>query len=92
MSLLTGILRVQCTTELKEEIRQNGKAACVLIIDEIKNMTHVVDVWSTKDKLIDLIVETNAETKRDIDSLINKIHELEEVFQIIPRISIDVKN
>ncbi len=92
MSLLTGVLRVQCTTELKEEIRNNGKAACVLIMDEIKNMDNVVDVWASKDKLVDIIVETNATDKKDIDGLIERLHKLEGVFKIIPKISVDIDN
>ena len=92
MSLLTGVLKVQCNTELKEEIRKSGKAACVLMMDEIKNMDNVVDVWDPKDKLVDIIVETNAESKDSINNLISKIHELEGVFQITPKISIDVND
>lgn len=90
MSLLTGTLRVECTSELKEEIRKSGKAACVLVMDEIKNMGHVVDVWAPNDKEIDIIVEIDARTIESVEKLTAEIRQLEGVSKIVQRISADI--
>lgn len=91
MSVLTGVLKVQCTDEIKEDIRNSGKAACVLLMDEIKNLDNVIDVWAPKDKRFDIVVEIDATIQSRVKELISKIEKLQGIFKIIPNISIDVK-
>ncbi len=91
MSVLTGVLKVQCTDEIKEDIRNSGKAACVLLMDEIKNLDNVVDVWAPKDRRFDIVVEIDATVQSRVKELISNIEKLQGVFKITPDISIDVK-
>ena len=91
MSVLTGALKVECTDDLKKDIRNSGKAACVLLMDEIKSLDNVVDVWAPKDKRFDIIVEIDATAQSRVKELISNIEKLQGVFKIIPNISIDIK-
>ena len=90
MSCLTGVLKVQCTNDVKEAIRKIGGTACILIMDEIKNMDHVIDVWSPKHKRVDIIIEIDADNLPDIDNLEKNISQLEGVYQVAKDISSEI--
>lgn len=66
-SLLTGIMNVQCTYDLKGEIGKNGKSACVPITDEIRRMDDAADVWHPRDGRTDMIVEVDVPDRAAAD-------------------------
>jgi len=90
MSLLTGILKIQCTNDLKEEIRKSGKSACILMMDEIKHMDNVADAWHPKDDKIDIIVEVDVPDRAAADGLKSRIAGLDGVYEVYQDVSAEL--
>ena len=91
MSELCGVLKVQCTCDVKEAVEIYGDKACALLMDEILRLDNVVKVWIPKHKQFDIVVELDDITQSRVKELVSSIGKLHGVFKIVPNISIDVK-
>lgn len=83
-------MKVQCTCDPKVEIRKNGKSACVLIMDGIRRMDNVVDVWDPNDGRIDMIIEVDVPDRTAADRLRSRIAGLDGVYEVHPNISAEL--
>lgn len=78
---LPGTIKVECTPQLKLEIKNSGITGCFFVMDEIRNISGVVDVWPADDQKIDLVVEVEVDTYdqgKEIENQISKIDGVKE--------------
>ncbi len=73
---IPGSIKLACSNELKQDIKEIGEDSCILITDEIMAIDGVVDAWFTSNKKYDIVVEievSNIEQSKEIESKIKSI-------------------
>ena len=86
---IPGTIKVECTQLLKQEMKKGGVEGCVLILDEIKDMDNVADVWFADDKKTDIVVEISINDVAEAEALTTKIKALAGVENVQLRVAVE---
>lgn len=86
---LPGIVKIQCTPDLKQEMKKGGVEGCVLILDEVKNMKGVSEAWFADSKNTDIIVEIHVNDYEQAEEITNAIKSLAGVESVTLRIAVE---
>jgi len=90
MEKLSGTIRVECTPKLKSEIKKSGTEGCFLVMDEIRSINGVVDVWAVDDQKLDLVVEIAVDTYEQGKEIASKIKNIDGVLDAHAYIAVEV--